>query len=200
MWVILNSTIGPTSQDSFHHTINILKDSMAIHVCSKCLIICNYPFMLEQSGYEKFPPLLGEGGMCCKKERIPPNLGMFVGKSWMGTYKSMGSGNVQEVSWGLGTGKCVQDSKCLRTWSMVRKEKWLRTLIAIPRGGWTLIYCWSFWGVGGCLFFKWNKVMWGKKCLIRFIRVQGPDELEGGETDRSNTGYYKSPWRDKDLK
>lgn len=42
--------------------------------------------------------------------------------------------------------------------------------------------------------------MWRKKSFIRFIRVQGPDELEGGEAARNNTGYYKSPWRDKDLK
>lgn len=134
----------------------------------------------------------------CKKERIPSNLGMFVAKRWMETYKRMESGNVQEVSWRLGTEKCVQVFK-----NMVNREEGkddLRILAAIPGGHWIFILLLKLSGRGVYLFLKWSKVMWWKKSLIRLIRVQGPDELEGGEADRNNTGYYKSPWRDKDLK
>lgn len=61
-------------QDSFHYTRNTLKDSMAVLACSKCLIIYNYPFMLQRSGYEMFHPLLEvEGG---KEARIFSKLGV----------------------------------------------------------------------------------------------------------------------------
>lgn len=143
-------------------TLSFFKQSIIILLC-------------YSSQNMKFHPLLaGEG---CEKERILSDLGMCVGKSWMETYKSMGSGKVP------GDREVCPGHQVFKNMVNCEKRKVNEN------------FSWSFWRVWFCFL---NKVIWGKKCFIRSILVQCPEELEGGETDRNNTGCYKGPWWDKD--
>ena len=143
-WVILNSTLSP---DSFHHTIpwKTLWQKMCVVSALWCVIIL---LRYSSQDMKSFILCRGRREPGCKKERILSNLGMFVAKRWMDAYKRMGSGNVQEVSWRLGTEKCVQVFK-----NMVNREEVnddLKTLVATLGKHWTLFYYWSFGE--GCVF------------------------------------------------
>lgn len=143
-WVILNWYY----QDPFHHTINTLEDSMAILVCSALLyviiLLCYSSQNMKSSEHEtKFHPLLRWGDV--RRQGFFPNEVCVWGEAERRHTRGWKWERSRSV-WGL-------DSKCLRTWPVMRKERWLKTWAAIPRGGWTLSYCWR---LGGVVFsIKW---------------------------------------------